>query len=121
MYKSTVVYLYLNGNQKTPSTRLRWLNFLDEFKLAGLDIRVVECGRTISERRSQIDSLEKGASILVQKKLLGYGELKRIKARAGSLYLDVDDAIWRTHPHKGNPYVNFLKKVLNNKNQGGGG
>jgi glycosyltransferase involved in cell wall biosynthesis len=106
-----IFYLYVNGNSVTPSTRLRWLNFIKDFKAAGLDIRVVECGRTKSERRSQIESLEKGASILVQKKLLGYVELRRLKARAGSLYLDVDDAIWRTHPHKGNPYVNLLKKV----------
>ncbi|MBF9017773.1 MULTISPECIES: glycosyltransferase [unclassified Oceanispirochaeta] len=109
--RNQIFYLYVNGNRVTPSTRLRWLNYIDDFKAAGWDVRVLECAPSRSERRIQFESMEKGSTILVQKKLLAFAELKQLKSRSGSLFLDVDDAIWRTHPHKGNPYVNFLKKV----------
>lgn len=110
MSQSTI-YLYVNGNSLTPSTRLRWLNYTKGFKKAGLDIRVLECASTKRERLDQIRAMETDSVVLVQKKFLSFVELIVLRKKMKHLLLDVDDAIWRTHPHKGNPMVNTLKRI----------
>jgi len=105
------IYLYLNGDRNTPSCRLRWFNYLDFFNEKNLDVTVLSKG-SLLHRLRQYRRIEKGSTVVIQKRLVTCVEMLYLKTRKSRLIFDIDDSIWLTHPIRGMQPKTYVKQFI---------
>ena len=108
------LYLFLNGIDTTPSTRLRWLNYIEMFHTESRETETIISG-PLFYRLSVFHKIPRGAVLLIQKKLLTLPELVYLKMKMGRLVFDIDDTIWLSHPTRGNRLLRALKQFYKSR------
>lgn len=109
-----IIYLFANGISSTPSTRLRWFNYLDIFRKKGIDIQVITSGPFLY-RLKKFKEMDRGSVVLVQKKLLSIFELIYLRIKMKTLIFDIDDSIWLSHPSGGKKFIKSLKQFYKSR------
>lgn len=94
--------LFLTQSGETlPSVRFRVLPFVRLAREAGFAADWVRYPKTALARVAFFATLPKTEIIVLQKKLVSRVELALLRARAGRLFFDFDDALWARHPNQG--------------------
>ena len=75
-----MIYIMPLGDEGVPSSRLRWLNYMDDFESEGLEIQKIK-NTGIKSRLKQFLRVQPGSLVIIQKKLLTLLELLILKSR----------------------------------------
>jgi glycosyltransferase involved in cell wall biosynthesis len=89
------VYIYNNVN--TPSSRLRWINYKQQFEDDSIKLEIFNINDFIKRRYLLIKPFRKADVIVIQKSILPMYILKSLRRKCGTLIYDIDDAIWLNH------------------------
>ncbi len=104
------MYLFANGIATTPSSRLRWFNYLEPLRERGFCLEVISSGPLL-KRLKEFWNMEGGGIVIVQKKLLTLGELLYLRCKMKILIFDIDDSIWLSHPTKNRGLLSKVKQL----------
>jgi hypothetical protein len=103
------ILVLINGFIDTPSSRLRWLNYRDDFIESGVDFEVEQINRYVKKKCLLYRDIPAADIIVIQKSMLAPGVLSAFSEKAKMLVLDIDDAIWMSHSSERSP----LKRLKN--------
>lgn len=107
--------IYIFGNSKTPSSRLRWINYKDDFKKLGININIYELNDYVYKRILLKSKIKYADIIIIQKSFINQLILKEFKNSCKTLIYDIDDAIWLNHPGiNKNNLNNIIKTSIKN-------
>ncbi|MFK3960821.1 glycosyltransferase [Guptibacillus hwajinpoensis] len=108
--------IYIYGDQFTPSSRLRWINYKNEFENENIDFKVKEIGDYVSKRFFLKKPIEQADVIVIQKYILSDRLLNKFKSKCEHIVFDIDDAIWLSHSYKkkNQPYYKRLRSNVYN-------
>lgn len=94
--------LFLTQSGETlPSVRFRVLPFVALARERGVDAAWIRYPKTALARAAFFARLKRTGIVVLQKKLVSGPELALLRARAGRLVFDFDDALWAAHPNQG--------------------
>lgn len=100
------VDIYIYGDENTPSSRLRWINYKECFAECGIEYNVFKLKDYI-KKGILIKRPLKSDIIVIQKKPLNKLLITLFKSRCKQLIFDIDDAIWMSHSRE-----NFERKSI---------
>lgn len=91
------INVYVFGNDKTPSSRLRWINYCNMYELdKEIEYKVFFMKDYIRHNKI-IKEIEKCDIIVIQKRDLSVKMIRKFKEKCNKLVFDIDDAIWMVH------------------------
>jgi len=106
-----LIYLMTLGGEGVPSSRLRWLNYLDDFRTEGFAVQSIH-NSGVKSRIRQFLQVKPGSLVIIQKKLLTLLEILILKVKGCQLIFDIDDTVWLTHPQSEIPFLSPLKRLV---------
>lgn len=101
--------IYIYGEENTPSSRLRWINFLEDFVGDKIEVEILKIKDYFNKRFFLRKEINQADIIIIQKYVVPNLVLKKIKRKCKMLIFDVDDLIWNKHP---NSKTSRLKDTL---------